>query len=49
MPIPVFQTIMLPFMQHIEDGQEHSTTETHDALAKFFNLTDEEISIIENI
>jgi len=42
MPIPDFQTIMLPFMQHIADGQEHTTTETHDSLAKLFSLTDEE-------
>lgn len=42
MPIPDFQTLMLPFMQHIADGQEHTTTETHDTLAKLFNLTDEE-------
>jgi len=33
---------MLPFLKHIEDGQEHSTTETHDSLAKHFNLTNEE-------
>ncbi len=31
-------------MQHIADGQEHSTTETHDTLAKLFNLTDEQIN-----
>ena len=42
MAIPDFQTIMLPFMLHIADGQEHTTTETHDTLAKVFNLTDEE-------
>jgi len=42
MPIPDFQSIMLPFMQHIADGQEHSTKETHDYLAKQFSLTDEE-------
>ncbi len=29
-------------MQHIADGQEHSTTETHDTLASQFTLTDEE-------
>ena len=42
MPIPDFQKIMLPFMKHIADGQEHTTTETHDSLAQFFKLTDEE-------
>lgn len=44
MPIPDFQTLMLPFMQHIADGQEHTTTDTHDTLAKQFNLTDEEVN-----
>ena len=33
---------MLPFMQSIADGQEHTTTEIHDGLAKIFSLTDEE-------
>jgi restriction system protein len=42
MPIPDFQTLMLPFLKHIGDDQEHSTTETHDTLATNFNLTDEE-------
>lgn len=40
--IPGFQTIMLPFMKHISDGEEHSTVETHDSLASKFGLTDEE-------
>ena len=42
--IPDFQTLMLPFMQHIADGKEHSTTETHDALAFHFKLNDEELN-----
>lgn len=42
--IPDFQTIMLPFMQGIADGQDHSTTEIHDLLAKHFSLTEEEIN-----
>lgn len=44
MAIPDFQTLMLPFIQHIGDGQEHTTTETHDTLARQFNLTDEEVN-----
>jgi restriction system protein len=35
---------MLPFMQHITDGNEHSTSETHDALALHFKLTNEELN-----
>ncbi len=46
MPIPDFQTIMLPFLKQIADGQEHSTTETHNSLARHFNLTDEEANKI---
>ncbi|HSV76713.1 MAG TPA: restriction endonuclease [Bacteroidales bacterium] len=41
--IPDFQSLMLPFMNHLSDGQEHSTTETHDKLAKQFGLTEEEL------
>jgi restriction system protein len=41
--IPDFQSLMLPFMNHLLDGQEHSTTETHDKLAKQFGLTEEEL------
>ena len=42
--IPDFQALMLPFMQHIADGKEHSTTETLDSLAQQFKLTEEELN-----
>lgn len=42
--IPDFQSIMLPFLNAILDGQEHSTNEINDHLANFFNLTTEEIN-----
>jgi restriction system protein len=42
--IPDFQTIMLPFMNHIIDGNEHSTTEIYDSLGKFFKLSEDEIN-----
>jgi len=42
--IPDFQTLMLPFMQHIADEKEHSTTETLNDLAKKFNLTEDEVN-----
>jgi len=35
---------MLPFLQHISDGKEHSTTETLGSLATYFMLTDEELN-----
>jgi restriction endonuclease Mrr len=37
--IPDFQSIMLPFLNIISDGQEHSTNEINDQLANYFNLT----------
>ena len=42
--IPDFQTLMLPFLQHIANGHEYSTMEIHDALARQFKLSDEEIN-----
>jgi len=42
MAIPDFQTVMLPLMRHCQDGQEHSISDTVEALAKHFKLTDEE-------
>jgi restriction system protein len=42
MPIPDYQTIMLPLLQYISDGKEHSLRETITYLADKFNLTDTE-------
>lgn len=42
MAIPDFQTVMLPVMQYCKDGKEHSISDTVDALARHFELTDEE-------
>ena len=42
MAIPDFQSIMLPLMRHLQDDREHPTGETLDALAKHFELTEEE-------
>ena len=42
--IPDFQKIMLPLLKLISDGQEHSTNEINLELAKFFNLTPEEVN-----
>lgn len=41
--IPNYEEIMLPFLKHLSDGQEHSLRETHDNLADHFSLTDEEL------
>lgn len=44
MPIPDFQSIMLPFINHVSDGKEHSTKETLDSLGKSFKLSEEELN-----
>jgi len=44
MPIPDFQTIMLPLLQIFADEREHSTHEYIDKLAEHFSLTDQEIN-----
>jgi restriction system protein len=40
--IPTYEQVMLPFLRHLADGQEHGLNDTHDALADQFGLTDEE-------
>jgi len=42
MTIPDFQSIMLPLLKFIGDGQEHNNHEIADALALQLGLTDEE-------
>jgi len=44
MPIPDFQSVMLPLLRHLADGNEHSGRETIDALAAEFALTPGEVS-----
>jgi restriction system protein len=39
MPIPDFQRLMLPLLQHFADGKEHANQETLDALAGLLQLT----------
>ena len=42
MPIPDFQTIMLPLLEYLKDGKEHTVREAIDSLAARFILTDAE-------
>ncbi len=42
--IPDFQSIMLPFLRILSDGEEHTTIEANQKLAVHFNLTDEELN-----
>ena len=43
MAIPDFQSIMLPLLQIASDGKEYSMQEARDELAKFFELSEEEL------
>ena len=40
--IPSFQEMMLPLLEFLKDGKEHSMDEAEDYLAKVFKLSDEE-------
>lgn len=44
MPIPDFQSFMLPLLQFAEDGQEHALRDAYEHLAQRFDLTPEELS-----
>ncbi len=40
--VPDFQTLMLPLLSHVADGNEHTIAASRDILADQFNLTEEE-------
>jgi restriction system protein len=42
MPIPDFQSLMLPSLRLAVDGKEHSVASSRGPLAKQFGLTEEE-------
>jgi len=44
MPIPDFQSIMLPLLNLVGDGHEYSTKVVHDDLARHFGLTEDELN-----
>lgn len=44
MPVPDYQSIMLPLLRFAGDRQEHSLRETIETLADEFKLTEEELS-----
>jgi restriction system protein len=46
MPIPDFQTMMLPFLKAAGDGNERSVHYFVEILAKEFNVSQEEFSIV---
>lgn len=46
MPIPDFQTIMLPFMRVLADGKTRTVKEVSTSLANEFKLTDEERHVL---
>lgn len=42
MPIPDYQSVMLPLLKHAADGNDHNMPESLESLAQYFNLTPEE-------
>ncbi len=46
MPIPDYQSIMLPLLKYASDGREHSLHDTIEALAAEFRLTGEERRVL---
>jgi restriction system protein len=42
MPIPDYQTVMLPLLLFVADGKEHTTAQAAEMVAQEFNLTDAE-------
>jgi restriction system protein len=46
MPIPDYQSIMLPLLQFASDGAEHRSRDGITALAQHFNLTPEEVAML---
>ena len=42
--IPDYQSIMLPLLQKTSDGKEHKVKDLRDALAKYFELSEEELN-----
>jgi len=44
MAIPDFQSIMRPLLDHLSDGEIRRNRDTNDYLAKYFQLTEEELS-----
>ncbi|MFZ2493479.1 MAG: restriction endonuclease [Thermoanaerobaculia bacterium] len=44
MPVPDFQSLLLPMLRFAADGKDHSLAEAREVLAKEFNLTPEELA-----
>ena len=42
MPIPDFQSLMLPLLEHVADGREYTIAGSRDILAQRYNMTEEE-------
>lgn len=42
--IPDFQSIMLPLLKTVSNGNEFTTKEANSELAQYFNLTEDELS-----
>lgn len=45
MPVPDFQTIMLPFLKNLGDGNKQSLNKVMDDLTKYFSLTEDDLAL----
>jgi restriction system protein len=45
MSVPDFQTIMLPFLQNLNDGNKHSLNQVTENLSSYFKLTPEDLAL----
>lgn len=45
MSVPDFQTIMLPFLQNLSDGNKQSISQVMENLANHFKLTPEDLAL----
>lgn len=46
MSVPDFQTIMLPFLQNLNNGNKQSLNQVMENLAKYFKLTPEDLALL---
>ena len=45
MPIPTFQSILLPFLDFASDKKQHSLKECIEYLTRYFNLTEDDFRV----
>ena len=44
MPVPDYQSLMLPVLQAVSDGKVHKAAEIHEAVAQSQSLSDDDLN-----